>query len=140
MKFTFLTILICTQLFACSKADSGDLTLSCYGKLVTSIGDNQPTVSKITQNYKFHNLKFNDYECTEHDFVIGCTSASDVNGTREHKRIIYDTKSLVFTETNSVWGLSKNQTPMRNLIRKSEFIGVCQKPLFKFAHDSGGDF
>jgi len=131
MKHIFFTFLICSQLFACSKGGGDDLTLSCYGTLITSIGTSQPVPSKVTQNYKFHNLKFDDYECAEHAFVIGCTSIEDGNGSRVSKRILYDTKSLAFTEINTVWDLTKNQTPREKLLGKSEFLGICQKPLFK---------
>jgi len=120
--------LLATALFACSKSDT--LTLSCYGTLLTSLNNNEPAVSQITRVYKFDNLKFADYECTSTESVISCNAVNDENGTRERKRIIYDTKSLSFTETDTVWDLAKNNRPSQNLISKSEFIGTCQKPIF----------
>lgn len=124
----FFPLLLVTALASCSKKDA--LTLSCYGTLLASTADNQPTVSKITRTYKFDSLKFADYDCFEKDNIISCNVVKDENGIRERKRIIYDTKSLSFIETDAVSDLAKNNMPAKNLISKSEFIGTCQKPIF----------
>ncbi len=121
--------LLAGVLFACSKAD-GNLTLSCYGTLLSSISNNEPDISKITRNYKFSNDQFSGYECVKKADAISCNSIRDENGTRERKRIIYDTKSLVFVESSIVLNLVNLRDIAQNTISKSEFIGTCQKPIF----------
>jgi hypothetical protein len=116
------------MLLACSKSDTQ--TLSCYGTLLASIANNQPGVSKITRTYKVDNSKFSEYECITKNYVISCDFVKDENRTREYKRIIYDTKSLSFVETDVVLDLAKIHSPKENLISKSEFVGTCQKQIF----------
>lgn len=116
-------------LVACSKSDTQ--TLSCYGTLLSSIGDNnESVVSNARRSYKLNGSEFIDYECTKNEDVISCNSVLDKGGTRELKRIIYDTKSLFFSESHIIWDLAKINSPTHNLISKSEFIGTCQKPVF----------
>jgi hypothetical protein len=126
---TLSLLLLAAILSACSQSEK--LTISCYGTLVATIGNNQPTVSKITRTYIFENLKFADYDCITKDNVIICTAVKDENGTRENKRIIYDTKSLPFSETDVVRDLAKINDPAQNLISRNEFVGTCQKPIIQ---------
>jgi hypothetical protein len=115
-------------LVACSKSDN--LTLSCYGTKI-QIKAGQETISpQTTQIYKFQNLKFDNYDCATQEHIVSCNFINEENGTRERKRIIYDTQTKSFVEIIVKWAVGEKIKQDERTISRKEFIGLCQKPIF----------
>lgn len=124
-------LVILTSLFlllACSKNEN-NLTLSCYGTLLTSENGKLPINTSVTKLYKFSNLKFDDYVCGIYSNITACDAVKDEDGIRVRKRIIYDTKTYLFTEIIRTLNTANNDKADKTVIRQTEFIGNCQKPI-----------
>jgi hypothetical protein len=124
---SLLILLAAFVLVACSNNEN--LKLSCYGSSIKIEGNNEIVSSQITQTYKFQNLKFDNYECATHSNIVSCNFIKEENGTRERKRIIYDTKTLSFVEIIVVWAIGDKVKMNERTIMRTEFIGTCQKPI-----------
>jgi hypothetical protein len=125
---SLLLPLAAIALVACSKSDN--LTLSCYGTKI-QIKDGKEIISpQTTQTYKFQNLKFDNYDCTANENIISCNFINEENGTRERKRIIYDTRTSSFVEIIVKWAIGEKVRQDERAILRKEFIGLCQKPIF----------
>jgi phosphopentomutase len=119
--------LLAIALTACSNSDK--LTLSCYGTKIKIEAGNEIVSPQTTQIYKFQHLRFDNYDCAKHENVISCNFVKEENGTRERKRIIYDTKTLSFAEIIVVWAIGEKVKQDERTISRTEFIGTCQKPI-----------
>ena len=115
-------------LVACSKSDN--LTLSCYGTKMQINAGKETIAPQTTQTYKFQNLKFDNYDCTTQENIISCNFINEESGTRERKRIIYDTKTNAFVEIIAKWATGEKVRLDERAISRKEFIGLCQKPIF----------
>jgi hypothetical protein len=125
-----LILLLALAVTACSKDDA--LTLSCNGTNI-KIEEGQELISSdITKIYRFNNLKFDNYDCSTHKNIISCNFIKEENGTRERKRIIYDTTNLSFVEIIAVWATGEKVKQDNRTISRTEFIGTCQKPIKLF--------
>jgi phosphopentomutase len=115
-------------LVACSKSDN--LTLSCYGTKIQTEAGQETITPETTHTYKFQNLKFDNYDCATHENIISCNFINEANGTRERKRIIYDTQTSSFVEIIAKWAIGEKIKQDERAISRKEFIGLCQKPIF----------
>ena len=125
-KLLILSTII--SLLACSN-NKNDLTLSCYGTLLTTVSDKMPKAIYNTKTYKITNRKFEDYVCSNYENIIACDAVKDENGIRVRKRIIYDTKANTFAEITRTLDILNNDKADKTVIGQTEFIGSCQKPI-----------
>jgi len=125
-KLLVLTLL--SLLVACSQ-NPDNLTLSCYGAAIKAEAKQELVTPQVTRTYKFQNYKIDDYECAQRANIISCNFVKEENGTRERKRIIYDTSTQSFAEIDAIWAVGEKINANERNITRTEFIGRCQKPI-----------
>ena len=123
-----LTLALISLLFACSKKN-GDLTLSCYGAAIKTEAKQEIFTPQVSRTYKFQHYKIDDYDCAQHSNIISCNFIKEANGTRQRKRIIYDTSTQSFAEIDAIWTIGEKINTNERTIARTEFIGRCQKPI-----------
>jgi hypothetical protein len=129
MKRLFGLILF-SGLVACSQ-NPDNLTLSCYGAVVNTKAKEEIVTSQVTRTYKIQNNKIDDYDCAKRSNIISCNFIKEENGTRERKRIIYDTSTLSFAEIDAIWAVGEHINVNERTIARNEFIGRCERPIIK---------
>ena len=123
-----LTLTLFSTLVACSQ-NPDNLTLSCYGAVIKTEAKQEFVTPQVSRTYKFHNYKIDNYECAQQANIISCNFVKEENGTRQRKRMIYDTSTQSFAEIDAIWAVGeKIDTNERNIAR-IEFLGRCQKPI-----------
>ena len=127
MKKLFVLTLL-SLLVACSQ-NPDNLTLSCYGAAIKIEAKQEVVMPQVTRTYKFQNYKIDDYECAQRANIISCNFVKEENGTRERKRIIYDTSTQSFAEIDAIWAIGEKINVNERTIARTEFIGRCQKPI-----------
>ena len=115
-------------LFACSQAPD-NLTLSCYGATINIEAKQEVVTSQVIKTYKFKDYKIDDYDCVKQSNVISCNSIKEANGTRQRKRIIYDTKTQSLADIDAIWAVGEKISSNDRTIARKEFIGRCEKPI-----------
>ena len=123
-----LALTLFSLLVACSQ-NSDNLTLSCYGASIKAEAKQEVITPQVTRAYKFQNHKIDDYECAQRANIISCNFVKEENGTRQRKRIIYDTSTQSFVEIDAIWAVGEKINANERTIARTEFIGRCQKPI-----------
>jgi len=119
-------LILSSGLVACSQ-NPDNLTLSCYGGVVNTKAKEEIVTSQVTRTYKIQNNKIDDYDCAKRSNIISCNFIKEENGTRERKRIIYDTSTLSFAEIDAIWAVGEHINVNERTIARNEFIGRCEK-------------
>lgn len=127
MQRLFVLILL-NGLVACSQ-NLDNLTLSCYGTVIKTKAQEEVVTPQVTRTYKIENNKIDDYDCTKRSNIISCNFIREESGTRERKRIIYDTSTRSFAEINAIWAVGEHINVNERTIARNEFIGRCEKPI-----------
>ena len=125
-KFFALTLL--SLLVACSQ-NPDNLTLSCYGAAIKTDAKQEIVTPQVSRTYKFQHYKIDDYDCDQQSKIISCNFIKEEGGTRQRKRIIYDTTTQSFAEIDAIWAVGDKINSNERTIARTEFIGKCQKPI-----------
>jgi Tfp pilus assembly protein PilP len=123
-----LTLTLFSTLVACSQ-NPDNLTLSCYGAVIKTEAKQEFVTPQVSRTYKFHNYKIDNYECAQQANIISCNFVKEENGTRQRKRIIYDTSTQSFAEIDAIWAVGEKINTNERNIARTEFLGRCQKPI-----------
>ena len=124
----FVILILTSALVACSQKPD-NLTLSCYGAVIKTEAKKEIVTPQVTRTYKIKDYKIDDYECAQQSNILSCNLIKEENGTRQRKRIIYDTSTHSFAEIDATWAIGEKINTNERTIARAEFIGRCEKPI-----------